>query len=152
MLKQTGTVDSSNIIGKKANTYSISLANIPTQPIDDKLWTAVMTYRNDLIRIISVRRSKRQRWHFVKVSDFDKKFDDNKDDIIGDLDLSTLRRPIQPLKRVNVDFPSWMVKSLDREASRIGITCQSIIKVWLAGRLEAGEANKNIKTDHLHER
>lgn len=88
----------------------------------------------------------------MKANEFDKKFDDNKDDIIDDLDLSTLRRPNQPLKRVNVDFPSWMVKSLDREASRIGVTRQSIIKVWLAERLEAGEANKNIKTDHLQER
>ncbi|WP_371195836.1 type II toxin-antitoxin system BrnA family antitoxin [Glaciecola sp. SC05] len=88
----------------------------------------------------------------MKASEFDKKFDDNKDDIIDDLDLSTLRRPNQQLKRVNVDFPSWMVKSLDREASRIGVTRQSIIKVWLAERLEAGEANKNIKTDYLQER
>lgn len=78
----------------------------------------------------------------MKASDFDKKFDDNQDDIIDDLDLSTFRRPNQPLKRVNVDFPSWMVKSLDREASRIGVTRQSIIKVWLAERLEAGEAKK----------
>lgn len=88
----------------------------------------------------------------MKASEFDKKFDDNKDDIIDDLDLSTLRRQNQLLKRVNVDFPSWMVKSLDREASRIGVTRQSIIKVWLAERLEAGEANKNIKTDQLQER
>ena len=88
----------------------------------------------------------------MKTSDFDKKFDDNKEDIIGELDLSTLRRPNQPLKRVNVDFPSWMVKSLDREASRIGVTRQSIIKVWLAERLEAGEANKNMKTDHIQDR
>lgn len=88
----------------------------------------------------------------MKASDFDKKFDDGKDDIIDDLDLSTVSRPNQPLKRVNVDFPGWMVKSLDREASRIGVTRQSIIKVWLAERLEAGEANKNMKTDHLQER
>ena len=88
----------------------------------------------------------------MKASDFDRKFDDNESDIIDDLDLSTVRRPSQPLKRVNVDFPSWMVKSLDREASRIGVTRQSIIKVWLAERLEAGEANKNMKTDHLQER
>ncbi|MFW8591846.1 type II toxin-antitoxin system BrnA family antitoxin [Glaciecola sp. 2405UD65-10] len=88
----------------------------------------------------------------MKASDFDKKFDDNQEDIIDDLDLSTVRRPNQPLKRVNVDFPSWMVKSLDREASRIGVTRQSIIKVWLAERLEAGEANKNMKTDSPEER
>lgn len=88
----------------------------------------------------------------MRASDFDKKFDDNEEDITGDLDLSTLRHPNQPLKRVNVDFPSWMIKSLDREASRIGVTRQSIIKVWLAERLEAGEANKNTKTDDLQKR
>ena len=76
----------------------------------------------------------------MKASDFDKKFDDNNADIIDDLGLSTLSQPNQPMKRVNVDFPSWMVKSLDREASRIGVTRQSIIKVWLAERLEAGES------------
>ncbi len=88
----------------------------------------------------------------MKASDFDKKFDDNKEDIIDDLDLSTLRRPNQPLKRVNVDFPSWMVKSLDREASRVGVTRQSIIKVWLAERLAAGETNKNMNSDNSQER
>lgn len=67
------------------------------------------------------------------------------------LDLLTLRRPNQPLKRVNVDFPSWMVKSLDREASRIGVTRQSIIKVWLAERLAIRETNKNMKTDNSKE-
>jgi len=72
----------------------------------------------------------------MKTSDFDKKFDDGVEDIIDDLDLSTVRRPNKEQPRVNVDFPVWMVRSLDREASRLGVTRQSIIKIWIAERLE----------------
>lgn len=72
----------------------------------------------------------------MKAKMFDKKFDDNKADIIDDLDLSTLKRPNQTQKRVNVDFPAWVVDSLDKEANRIGVTRQSIIKIWLVERLE----------------
>ena len=72
----------------------------------------------------------------MKASEFDKKFDDGAEDIIDDLDLSTLRRPNREVRRVNVDFPLWMVASLDREAQRLGVTRQSIIKVWIAERLE----------------
>ena len=78
----------------------------------------------------------------MKAKDFDKKFDDNKLDIVGDLDLSKTKRPNQIQKRVNVDFPTWMVDSLDKEASRLGVTRQSIIKVWLAERLEHPTFNK----------
>lgn len=73
----------------------------------------------------------------MKAKDFDKKFDDNATDIVDQLDLATLKRPNQAQKRVNVDFPAWMVDSLDREAGKLGVTRQSIIKVWLAERLEA---------------
>jgi hypothetical protein len=78
----------------------------------------------------------------MKAKDFDKKFDDNKQDIIGDLDLSTIKRPNQSQKRINVDFPSWVIDSLDREASRVGVTRQSIIKLWLVERLEEKAANR----------
>jgi hypothetical protein len=70
----------------------------------------------------------------VKASDFDRKFDDG-EDVTEHLDLSTLRRPGLESRRVNVDFPAWMVHELDREASRIGVTRQSIIKMWIADRL-----------------
>lgn len=53
-----------------------------------------------------------------------------------------VRRPLQEQKRVNVDVPTWMIESLDREASRLGVTRQSIIKVWLAERLEQSAAGK----------
>jgi len=79
----------------------------------------------------------------MKTKDFDKKFDDNKTDIIEDLNLSTLKRPNQVQKRINVDFPSWVIDSLDKAARKIGVTRQSIIKVWLVERLEA-EASNNI--------
>ncbi len=72
----------------------------------------------------------------MKPKDFDKKFDDNKKDIIDDLDLTSLRRPNLKQKRVNVDFPVWIIDSLDKEAKRMGVTRQSIIKLWLAEKLE----------------
>jgi len=48
-----------------------------------------------------------------------------------------LKRPNREQKRVNLDFPTWMIESLDNEAARLGVTRQSIIKIWLAERLEA---------------
>ena len=77
----------------------------------------------------------------MRASSFDKKFDSGKD-ILDDLDLKTARRPNQEQRRVNVDFPTWMIESLDREASRLGVTRQSVIKVWLAERLEERASNK----------
>lgn len=71
----------------------------------------------------------------MKAEDFDKKFDDG-EDVTHLLDLSSAYRPNLDQKRVNVDFPQWMVDQLDREARRVGVTRQSIIKVWLAERLE----------------
>jgi hypothetical protein len=71
----------------------------------------------------------------MKVSDFDKKFDESKD-ITGHLDIAKAKRPNQEQKRVNVDFPLWMIDLLDREAKRLGVPRQSIIKIWVADRLE----------------
>ena len=73
----------------------------------------------------------------MRAEEFDQKFDDG-DDVIGDLDLAAIRRPALEQRRVNVDFPSWMIESLDREARRLGVTRQSIIKLWIAERLERG--------------
>lgn len=58
------------------------------------------------------------------------------------LDISKVRRPLQKQRRVNVDFPDWMIESLDKEASRLGVTRQSIIKVWLAERLKRLASDK----------
>jgi len=72
----------------------------------------------------------------MKAKKFDSDFENGKA-IVESLDLSKARRPNQVQKRVNVDFPTWMIESLDKEASRLGVTRQSIIKVWLAERLES---------------
>ncbi|PIX04774.1 MAG: CopG family transcriptional regulator [Gallionellales bacterium CG_4_8_14_3_um_filter_54_18] len=72
----------------------------------------------------------------MKAKIFDQQFDKGVD-ITGSLDLSKSKRVLQEQKRVNVDFPTWMIESLDREARKLGVTRQSIIKVWLAERLEA---------------
>jgi hypothetical protein len=82
----------------------------------------------------------------MKAKDFDKKFDDGQEDIIDDIDLSSIRRVNQEQKRINVDFPAWVVASLDREAARIGVTRQSIIKVWLVERLQSEAANNHATT------
>ncbi|MGZ8945962.1 MAG: type II toxin-antitoxin system BrnA family antitoxin [Methylococcaceae bacterium] len=80
----------------------------------------------------------------MKANEFDKQFDEG-DDILNTLDLSKAKRVMQDQKRVNVDFPAWMIESLDREAGRVGVTRQSIIKVWLAERLEELAANKALQ-------
>jgi len=77
----------------------------------------------------------------MKAKSFDAKFDKG-EDVTGVLDLSKARRPLQEQRRVNVDFPTWMIESLDREAGRLGVTRQSVIKVWLAERLEQVASKK----------
>jgi macrodomain Ter protein organizer (MatP/YcbG family) len=71
----------------------------------------------------------------MKAKDLDKKFDAG-EDITKHLDLSEARKPGQEQKRVNVDFPVWMIHRLDKEAKRLGVPRQSIIKIWIAERLE----------------
>jgi len=71
----------------------------------------------------------------MKAKELDRKFDAG-DDVSTYLDLAKARRLNQETRRVNVDFPAWMIHSLDREADRVGVTRQSIIKVWIAERLK----------------
>ena len=71
----------------------------------------------------------------MKAKELDEKFDQGVD-ITAALDLSKARRPGHVHRRVNLDFPSWMVESLDREARRLGVSRQAVIKVWIAERLE----------------
>lgn len=80
----------------------------------------------------------------MKAKKLDSSFDKG-EDISSVLDVSKARRPNQEQRRVNVDFPTWMIESLDREAGRLGVTRQSIIKVWLAERLEEQASNKASK-------
>jgi hypothetical protein len=71
----------------------------------------------------------------MKAKEFDKQFDESKD-ISKNLDLSKAKKIGREQKRVNVDFPLWMIQLLDKEAKRLGVPRQSIIKVWVAERLE----------------
>ena len=75
----------------------------------------------------------------MKSEEFDQAFDDG-EDVTAHLDTSAARRPALEQRRVNVDFPVWMIESLDREARRLGVNRQSIIKVWIAERLERNVA------------
>jgi hypothetical protein len=79
----------------------------------------------------------------MKAKTFDRKFDAG-EDVVDQLDLGKAHRVGTNPKRVNVDFPAWMVDSLDREARRLGVTRQSLIKLWLSDRLaEAVAASKH---------
>jgi hypothetical protein len=72
----------------------------------------------------------------MKAKEFDKKFETGRN-ILNDLELEKAVRPGQEQKRVNVDFPSWMVARLDNEAKRLGVPRQSLIKIWIAEKLQA---------------
>ena len=84
----------------------------------------------------------------MKAKKFEQQFDEGVD-ITASLDLPKAKRVLQEQKRVNVDFPTWMIDSLDREAGKLGVTRQSIIKVWLAERLEMLGSNPSFKRDAL---
>ena len=84
--------------------------------IDDKYWTAIITKRGDNTRIISTE-------------EFDRKFDAG-ESIMEHVDLDTA------IFRVNVDFPTWTVSELDKESTRLGVSRQSLIKIWVTERLD----------------
>jgi hypothetical protein len=71
----------------------------------------------------------------MKAEEFDKRFDEG-EDVSQYLDISKAKRPVQEQKRVNVDFPLWMIQLLDKEVKRLGVPRQSIIKLWVAERLK----------------
>ena len=71
----------------------------------------------------------------MNTEEFNNKFDEGQS-MVDDLDLSKALRSEQQLTRISIDFPVWMINSLDKEANRLGVTRQSIIKMWLADKLE----------------
>jgi len=71
----------------------------------------------------------------MKTTEFDKKFDAG-EDVSGAINWSQARRPNDQPKRVNVDFPAWVVEGLDKQARHLGVTRQSLIKLWIAERLQ----------------
>jgi len=75
----------------------------------------------------------------ISDEEFERRFDAG-EDISEFLDLKNAKRPGREIRRVNVDFPAWMLQSIDREAARLGVPRQAIIKIWLADRLRTESA------------
>ena len=73
----------------------------------------------------------------MKASELDKIFDDNQEEVLDNFDTSKIKMINEEPKRVNIDFPAWMVDSLDKEAKHIGVSRQAVIKMWLAERLQS---------------
>ena len=80
----------------------------------------------------------------MKALEIDKKFDDNQEEILEYFDTSKIKMINEEPKRINIDFPTWMVESLDKEAKHIGVSRQAVIKMWLAERLQ--ELNSKVAT------
>jgi len=79
----------------------------------------------------------------MKAKDFDKTFDSG-EKIVDSLDITKARRPGHEQRRVNVDFPAWIINELDFQAERLGVTRQSVIKMWIAERLDQLQSNQTI--------
>lgn len=115
----------------------------------NKCYTAIFTLRNEIYRIISVRRCRKNEEKTMKkttAKEFDEKFDNGEDiseylDFSAAIRLKDVKKLNTDTKKVNVDFPEWVIESLDKEAKRIGVTRQSIIKVWIAERLKEEAEN-----------
>ena len=80
----------------------------------------------------------------MKASEIDKKFDENQEDILDYFDTSNIKMINEEPKRVNIDFPSWMIQSLDKEAKHVGVSRQAVIKMWLAEKYTTPEKPNNI--------
>jgi len=101
-----------------------------------KLWMGFSTLRGSKIRIISVRSARKGEKSYMKAKDLDGIFDDGDIDFTKHLDLSQAFKPGQEQKRVNVDFPVWMLERIEKEAEKLGVPRQSLIKVWIGEKLE----------------
>ena len=73
----------------------------------------------------------------MKASEIDKIFDENQEDVLDYFDTSSIKMINEEPKRVNIDFPTWMIQSLDKEAKHIGVSRQAVIKMWLAEKLQS---------------
>ena len=114
----------------------IDLVYLPLSP-QETFWRMLRHLEFDAVKSESnLAKHGRRRRCSMKAREFDAAFDDNEVDIVDQLDLGRARRPGRDVQRVNVDFPTWMVASLDAEATRLGITRQAIIKTWIAERLD----------------
>ncbi len=79
----------------------------------------------------------------MKATDLDRIFDAGNVDFTEHLDLAKAFKPGQEQKRVNVDFPVWMLERIDKEAGRLGVPRQSLIKVWIGEKLQRGPIRKH---------
>jgi hypothetical protein len=95
----------------------------------------LLRHRNHISGSFQPERHERRKSKYMKAKEFDKIFDDGLD-VTSQLDLSQAERPGLQNKRVNVDFPVWMVQMMDKESKRLGVTRQSIIKIWIAEKLK----------------
>lgn len=108
--------------------------------IQDKHWSAILPTETNVFASFQFGAPAARRYSFMKTQESDQKFDAGDEEITSALDLKQAIRVNQQQKRVNVDFPVWMIDSLDKEAKRLGVSRQSIIKVWLAERLQQQKA------------
>ncbi len=72
----------------------------------------------------------------ITAEELDRRFDGG-EDISKYLNWSKAARPSLEQKRMNVDLPIWMISALDKEAKRVGVTRQSIVKMWLSERIKS---------------
>lgn len=80
----------------------------------------------------------------MKAAELDKLFDDGEVDVLMHFDLSKAEQPNKKHKRVNVDFPVWMLNELDLMSKRLGVTRQSLIKLWLADKLQSAQSTTKV--------
>ena len=73
----------------------------------------------------------------MKASEIDKIFDENQEDVLDYFDTKNIKMINEESRRVNIDFPSWMIQSLDKEAKHVGVSRQAVIKMWLAEKLQS---------------
>lgn len=72
----------------------------------------------------------------MKAEEFDKIFDEGKEDILKYADLSSATKPNLELKKIDIDMPIWMIRKLDRKAEKLGVSREAIIKNWLDERIK----------------
>ena len=121
-------------LGRRLSRLTIIIVQHSTKPLASPDWRVE---RYNLRRLPDQPIVQTLMVPSHKAKNFDAKFEKD-EDVSGALDISIARRPLQNEHRVSVDLPVWMIESLDREAARLGVTRQSVIRAWLAQRLEQG--------------
>jgi hypothetical protein len=79
----------------------------------------------------------------MTAQEFEKQFDDG-EDITPHIDPSSIHRPGLQARRVNVDFPEWIIEKLDMQSRLIGVSRQSLIKLWVSERIQQEHQNQKI--------